>query len=51
MTVSFLRDAGCGIPVDQDRPLPPLVVGSSLDRARLALEQISEVSVVMHAGE
>ncbi len=48
VSVSLLCEGGFGFPVDQEHPLPPLMVGSSLDRARLALEQVSEVS--MHLG-
>ncbi|XP_064398413.1 erythroid differentiation-related factor 1-like isoform X3 [Halichondria panicea] len=42
VSVSLLCEGGFGFPVDQEHPLPSLVVGSSLDRARLALEQVSE---------
>lgn len=42
-TVSHLREGHYDFPTDAEHPLPPLTVGSSQERARLALELVSEV--------
>ena len=44
LSVSALRQGPQTFPDDPAHPLPPLVLGGSQDRARLALESIAKVS-------